>query len=90
MTAVVGGRPVVREMYPTSGFMSQGPNVVHFGLGDAAGVESLTIRWPSGRAQVLRDLAGGRHIAVDEAKDGPDAIRLVVPGRTDPDRSVSD
>jgi enediyne biosynthesis protein E4 len=90
LTAVVGGRSLVREMYPVSGFMSQGPNVVHFGLGDAAGVESLTIRWPSGKGQVLRDLAGGRHIVVDEEKDGPAAIGPVVPGRRDPDRSVSD
>lgn len=82
LTAVVRGQQLVREMYPTSGFMSQGPNVVHFGLADAAGVERLTIRWPSGKVQVLNDLAGGRHVVVDEGKDGPEAVEVVVPGRT--------
>jgi len=81
LTAEVRGQPLVREMYPTNGFMSQGPNVVHFGLGDAAGVESLTIRWPSGKVQVLKDLAGGRHVVVDEGKDGREAVETVVPGQ---------
>jgi hypothetical protein len=82
LTAVVRGQPLVREMYPASGFMSQGPAVVHFGLADAPGVESLTVRWPSGKVQVLKDLAGGRHVIIDEGKDGSAAAEAVVPGRT--------
>ena len=44
-------------------------------------MDRLTIRWPSGKVQVLTGLAGGRHVVVDEGKDGPDAVEPVVPDR---------
>jgi hypothetical protein len=79
LTAIVDGRQLVREMYPLNSFRSQMPNIVHLGLGDATKVERLTIRWPSGEKQVLRDIVGDRHIVVEEGRDG---IEEVVPGRT--------
>jgi hypothetical protein len=82
LTAVVKGQQLVRELYPANSYLSQAPNVVHFGLGDAATVDSLTIRWPSGKVQVLKGLKGGRHIVVDESKDGDAAVETVVPGQT--------
>jgi hypothetical protein len=81
LTAVVNGQKLVRELYPANTFRSQAPNIVHFGLGDAKTVERLTIRWPSGKVQVLEGLQGGRHIVVDESKEGAAAVETVVPGR---------
>jgi hypothetical protein len=82
LTAVVKGQQLVRELFPANGFRSQAPNIVHFGLADAEAAERLTIRWPSGKVQVLRDVKGDRHVVVDEGKEGADAIATVVPGRT--------
>ncbi len=82
LVAEVKGQPLVRELFPATGFHSQSPNIVHFGLADSGSVEKLTIRWPSGKVQEFKDVHGGRHIVVDEGKDGPDAIETVVPGRT--------
>jgi hypothetical protein len=82
LTAVVRGQPLVRELYPANSFDSQAPAIVHFGLADAEAAESLTICWPSGKVQVLKDVKGDRHVVVDEGKDGADAIETVVPGRT--------
>jgi hypothetical protein len=84
LAAVVGGRQLVREMYPVNSYRSQMPNVVHFGLGDAGRVERLEIRWPSGKRQVLTDLPADGHLVVDEGKDGAAAVETVVPGRTFP------
>jgi hypothetical protein len=81
LTAVVNGQPLVRELYPANSYLSQAPNLVHFGLGDAARVERLTIRWPSGKVQELTGLPGDRHIVVDEGKDGEAAVETVVPGQ---------
>jgi hypothetical protein len=82
LIAEVQGQPRVREMYPLNSYRSQTPNIVHFGLGDAAKVDKLTIRWPSGKVQELTDVPADRHIVVDEGKEGKDAIELVVPGKT--------
>jgi enediyne biosynthesis protein E4 len=82
LIAVVKGQQLVREMFPANTFLSQAPNIVHFGLAESKSAESLTIRWPSGKVQVLKDLPGDRHIVVDESKNGADAIEEVIPGRT--------
>jgi hypothetical protein len=82
LTAEVGGRRLVRELYPANGYFGQAPALVHFGLADAAAVDRLTVRWPSGQVQVLEDVRGGRHVVVDEDRDGAAAIATVVPGRT--------
>jgi hypothetical protein len=64
-------------MYPTNGYVAQAPNIVHFGLADADSADSLTIRWPSGKVQVLNNLKGDRHVVVEEGKD---EVETVVPG----------
>jgi hypothetical protein len=78
LVAMVNGQQLVREMYPVNSYRSQMPNIVHFGLGDAAKVDSLKIRWPSGQEQVLTNLAGDRHIVVEE---GSQAVETVMPGK---------
>jgi hypothetical protein len=80
--ALVKGQQIVRELFPASSYRSQAPNILHFGLGEAKTVDRLVIRWPSGKVQVLRDLAADRHIVVDEGKDGAGAVEMVSPGRT--------
>ena len=81
LTATVNGQQLVRELYPANGYLAQAPNVVHFGLGDNASIDRLTIRWPSGKTQTLAQVTGNRHIIVDEDKDGTDAVFTVVPGQ---------
>jgi hypothetical protein len=82
LIAEVNGQQLVRELYPLNSYRSAMPNLVHFGLGDSDKVEKLTIRWPSGKVQVLTDLKADAHLVVDEDKDGAAAIETVVPGRT--------
>lgn len=82
LTATVNGRQVVREMYPANGFRSQAPNQVQIGLAGDTTVDKLTIRWPSGKVQVLTGIAGDRHVVIDEGKDGAAAIETVEPGKT--------
>jgi hypothetical protein len=81
MVATVNGQQLVRELYPANTYYSQSPSNVHFGLADAQTVDSLTIRWPSGKVQTLKNVKGDRHIVVDELKEGDDAIETVVPGK---------
>ena len=77
----VGDRQLVRELYPLNSFRSQMPAEVHFGLGDADRLDRLTIRWPSGKTQVLTDVRANAHIVVDEGQEGAAAIETVIPGR---------
>jgi hypothetical protein len=57
---VSGGRTQVREVSGGTGFASQSEMRLHFGLGQAAGLERVEIRWPGGLVQRLEgsDLDG--------------------------------
>ena len=69
VTAVLpGGRRIVMETGNASGYLSTGSPIAHLGLGGAARVESLTIRWPSGTVQEVGAVETvDRTLVVDEA-----------------------
>jgi hypothetical protein len=68
-----GASRQVQEQYPTRGFQSSVEPVVHFGLGSAGRVQSLTVTWPDGRTQQLADVAADRVLTLDYADAGPAA-----------------
>lgn len=78
LIAHVGSRQLVREMYPHNSYRAQAPALVHFGLDAAPGVDRLEIHWPSGLSQEVHDLAGNRHVVIEE---GSDRVEVVEPGR---------
>jgi len=65
-----GGRTQTRLVSPTRGYMSAGEPIEHFGLGDAARIERLVVRWPSGRVQQFEGLEADRWFTVAEAGAG--------------------
>ena len=60
-----GGRRLA-EVRTAGGFQSAVPPEVHFGLGAAHAVRRLTVHWPSGREQVLEDVAADRLLVLEE------------------------
>ena len=65
-----GGRTRLGFADPGNGFAAQGSRRVHFGLGAAAAVERVQVRWPSGRRSVLGPLAAGRVYRLAEPASG--------------------
>lgn len=63
-----GGKKQIAERIAGSGYLSQDDGRVHFGLGAATKVEKLTVKWPSGREQVLQNIALDRVVVVEETK----------------------
>lgn len=64
--ADVAGMKFVGEVVTTtSSFVAVHPQV-HFGLGEATSIDSLTVRWPSGNQTTLTDLEVDRIVTVTE------------------------
>jgi hypothetical protein len=60
------GRKIVVETAQASGYLSTGSPIAHLGLGSATRLTDLTVRWPSGRTQVLGAVAAvDRTITID-------------------------
>ena len=47
------GQRQIQEVSGGSGFCAQNDRQLHFGLGDAAAVDKVVIRWPSGRTSEI-------------------------------------
>ncbi|TXT32872.1 MAG: hypothetical protein FD138_2032 [Planctomycetota bacterium] len=56
-----------RQVMPTRSYLSQVELPVTFGLGSAERIDLVTIRWPDGSTQVLRDLATDRLHQISQA-----------------------
>lgn len=69
ITAKCGERQIVRDLFPKNGFMGLGPATEWIGVGEAEKIDSLTIRWPSGETQELKDVAVNRSVIVEEGSD---------------------
>jgi len=53
-----------------SSFLSASDPRTHFGLGTATRVEKISIRWPSGRVDTLRNQAANQFLVVEEGATG--------------------
>jgi hypothetical protein len=75
VTLTAGGRRQIREVRRSASYLSSTLPVAHFGLGSAATIERLELRWPSGAARVLEDVAADRLLVVSEAEASAPASR---------------
>ncbi len=63
---VTGGRQQVREVRAGSSYLSHNSLSILFGLGSAAAVDTLQIRWPAGTTQTFANVEGDRALTVLE------------------------
>ncbi len=91
VTVAAGGQQQLLEQMPARGYQSSVSPVLHFGLGEAKMVDSLTVTWPGGAKQLLqnvpadtvlvlreKDARGSRTVAYRPGPPGP-AFRPVKP-----------
>ena len=59
---------MMQEVEAGASYLSQNDLRVHFGLGKATKVDSIEIRWNSGKTETLRDVAADKFYAVLEGE----------------------
>ena len=62
------GRTLYNHVSISVGFMSSSDRRVHFGLGAEKSASQVEISWPSGRKQVLKDVAADQILSVRESE----------------------
>ena len=65
-----GGKTQLLEEMPTRGFESSVDPRLHFGLGSAKSIDSVTVIWPDRRFQVLKDVAVNQSITLSQQDAG--------------------
>jgi enediyne biosynthesis protein E4 len=70
VTCVAGGRKQVKLATTGGSYFSAGDPRVHFGLGSAQKVDSLTVRWPGGKVQTVANPPLNGEIVVRQGTPG--------------------
>ena len=70
-----GATMQLREQHPVRGWQSSVAPRLHFGLGADSTADSLTVVWPDGRFQTLRDVPGDQVLTLHQA-DAAGAYRF--------------
>ena len=71
-----GGKQMLRQVELGSGFLAQSAPTLHFGLGGCSRVDSVEVRWPSGREQTWRDMPADHRVTLTEGSDDFQATAL--------------
>ena len=74
---VAGGMTQTDEIHSGGSYISQNDLRVHFGLGQATKIDSVEIRWPSGKVELIKDLAADKFYAVLEGSGVVDRTKIV-------------
>ena len=69
----------LREVGTDEATMSQGSLTAEFGLGAAAAVDTLEVRWPDGGVTVMTDVAADRRLLIEREDPTGDGSPHVVP-----------
>lgn len=88
--SAIGSRVTIRHGVRTqtsqvvcgAGYLSSQTQLVHFGLGEAARVDELTVRWPSGLVQVFRDIEADRRLFIVEGSSDFRQVQLTTEAST--------
>ncbi|HZQ45302.1 MAG TPA: CRTAC1 family protein [Acidobacteriaceae bacterium] len=73
---IAGGATQTDEIHSGGSYLSQNDTRVHFGLGSATKVDSVEIRWPSGKTEQLKNLAADKFYYVLEGEGSVAAERV--------------
>jgi len=68
------GRRLIRSVRSGSGFRSQPSRTVHFGLGEEDAIREVSVFWPSGRADIYREIPADHLLLVTEGSEDLTAV----------------
>jgi enediyne biosynthesis protein E4 len=63
-----GGRTRIKEIYSAGSYLSGSDLRLYFGLGGERKIKQVEILWPSGKKQILNDVAADQVLSLDEAQ----------------------
>ena len=66
VTASIGGKLIVRQLTAGDGYMASNQREIAFGVGSAAQIDRLVVRWPSGQTQSFDSLTSNQHFVLVE------------------------
>jgi hypothetical protein len=83
VTVELEGRRIEKSVHAGGGFLAQSSKRLHFGLGDATSVKSLTVQWPGGGQSRFEKVAADGLLRIRQGADELQRIMRPVPKLAD-------
>jgi len=80
VTIHAGGMTQLDEVRAGGSYLSQNDLRLHFGLGSATKIDSVEVRWPTGKTEIFREVAADKIYAVVEGQGIKETGALPAPG----------
>ena len=80
VTLYSDGKNQFAELFTQRGYQSTVPSLLHFGLGDSKDVDSVIIKWPSGKSQTIKNIESNHSITLFE-KDATSSTESTFAGK---------
>ena len=74
VAVIVPGRNQVAERFGGGSYLSASDRRLHFGLGPAQKVDRITVKWPSGRVDIHKELQSDKGYLLREGSPMPDLL----------------
>jgi len=69
VTLYYDGKINYQELIPARGFQSSVDSRLHFGLGSASSIDSISIEWPEGDCTVLHQIEANQFLTIEEKEE---------------------
>ena len=79
VTIHAGGMTQFDEVRGGGSYLSQNDLRLHFGLGSAAKIDLVEVRWPSGKTESFKDVAADKIYAITEGQGIKETVALPAP-----------
>jgi hypothetical protein len=80
VTIQAGGMTQFDEVLGGGSYLSQNDLRLHFGLGSATKIESVEVRWPTGKTESFKDVAADKIYVITEGQGIRETMALPAPG----------
>jgi hypothetical protein len=80
VTIHAAGMTQFDEVRSGGSYISQNDLRLHFGLGAAAKIDSVEVRWPTGKTETFKDVAADKIYAITEGQGIKESAALPLPG----------
>ncbi len=77
----IGDKVQLQELTTTRGYFSSSEPLLHFGLGDAAVIDKLTVFWPTGKTSTLTNVNSNQRLVLKEADADGNVPKKVKPNQ---------
>ena len=72
---IINGKIQEISQFPSRGYLSSVSPILHFGIGNTTRIDSLKVRWTSGKQEILQNIEANQTLVLEEKNARPSILK---------------